>query len=272
MTPQIPKQPFILVDGSSYLFRAYYAPPHLTNSAGEPTGAIYGVVNMLKSLLNQYEPTHMAVVFDAKGKTFRNDMYAEYKANRPPMPHELRTQIAPLHEIIKAMGLPLVVIDNVEADDVIGTLAQYATSQGRHTLISTSDKDMAQLVNEKVTLINTIDNRVSTPAAVEERFGVRPDQIIDFLALMGDSSDNIPGMPGVGEKTAQSILQGIDSIDAMLENPEKITELSFRGAKSMPAKIAEHKDILLLSRDLATIKLDVDLPMSLEAFERKGPN
>lgn len=268
----IPKNPFVLVDGSSYLFRAYYAPPHLTNSAGEATGAIYGVVNMLKSLLNQYQPTHIAVVFDAKGKTFRNDMYAEYKANRPPMPDDLRTQIAPLHEIIKAMGLPLVVIDNVEADDVIGTLAQYATSQGRHTLISTSDKDMAQLVNESVTLINTLDNRVSTPVTVEERFGVRPDQIIDFLALMGDSSDNIPGMPGVGEKTAQSILQGMDSIDAMLANPEKITELSFRGAKSMPAKIAEHKDILLLSRELATIKLDVDLPMSPEAFERKNPD
>src|SRR5690554_928713 len=265
----IPKNPFVLVDGSSYLFRAYYAPPHLTNSAGEPTGAIYGVVNMLKSLLRQYDPTYIAVVFDAKGKTFRNDLYEDYKANRPPMPDDLRGQIAPLHEIIKAMGLPLVIIDNVEADDVIGTLAKYATKEGHHTLISTSDKDMAQLVNEHVTLINTLDNRVSTPEAVKERFGVRPDQVIDYLALMGDSSDNIPGMPGVGEKTAQHILQGIDSIDAMLANPEKIAELSFRGAKSMPAKIAEHKDLVLLSRELATIKLDVDIPLTGDEFKRR---
>lgn len=262
----IPENPFILVDGSSYLFRAYYAPPHLTNSSGEPTGAIYGVVNMLKSLMNQYQPTHMAVVFDAKGKTFRNDLYEDYKANRPPMPDDLRTQIAPLHEIIQAMGLPLVVIDYVEADDVIGTLAKYAAEAGHHTLISTSDKDMAQLVNDRVTLINTFDNRISTPEAVVERFGVRPDQIIDYLALMGDSSDNIPGMPGVGEKTAQAILQGVDSIDAMLAEPEKVAELSFRGAKSMPKKIAEHKDILLLSRELATIKLDVELPLSEASF------
>lgn len=265
----IPKNPFVLVDGSSYLFRAYYAPPHLTNSAGEPTGAIYGVVNMLKSLLNQYVPSHLAVVFDAKGKTFRNDLYADYKANRPPMPDDLRGQIAPLHEIIKAMGLPLVIIDNVEADDVIGTLAKHATKAGHHTLISTSDKDMAQLVNEHVTLINTLDNRVSTPASVQERFGVRPDQIIDFLALMGDSSDNIPGMPGVGEKTAQHILQGIDSIDAMLANPEKVAELGFRGAKTMPAKIAEHKDLILLSRELATIKLDVEIPLTEAEFVRR---
>lgn len=266
----IPKNPFVLVDGSSYLFRAYYAPPHLTNSAGEPTGAIYGVVNMLKSLLRQYDPTHIAVVFDAKGKTFRNDLYKDYKANRPPMPDDLRGQIAPLHEIIKAMGLPLVIIDNVEADDVIGTLAKYATKEGHHTLISTSDKDMAQLVDEHVTLINTLDNRVSTPEAVKERFGVRPDQIIDYLALMGDSSDNIPGMPGVGEKTAQHILQGIDSIDAMLANPEKVAELSFRGAKSMPAKIAEHKELVLLSRELATIKLDVEIPLTGDEFKRRA--
>src|SRR5690554_1938898 len=188
------------------------------------------------------------------------------------MPDDLRGQIAPLHEIIKAMGLPLVVIDNVEADDVIGTLAKYATREGRHTLISTSDKDMAQLVDEHVTLINTLDNRISTPESVEERFGVRPDQIIDFLALMGDSSDNIPGMPGVGEKTAQHILQGIDSIDAMLAHPEKVAELGFRGAKGMPVKIAEHKELILLSRELATIKLDVDMPLNIEAFARKETN
>lgn len=269
---EIPQNPFILVDGSSYLFRAYYAPPHLTNSAGEPTGAIYGVVNMLKSLLNQYQPSHIAVVFDAKGKTFRNDLYADYKANRPPMPDDLRAQIEPLHKIIQAMGLPLVVVDNVEADDVIGTLAKHASAAGQHTLISTSDKDMAQLVNEQVTLINTLDNRVSTPEMVKERFGVRPDQIIDFLALMGDSSDNIPGMPGVGEKTAQHILQGMGSIDALLAAPEKVAELSFRGAKTMPAKILEHKDILLLSRQLATIKLDVPIPYTANEFLRREIN
>jgi len=272
MTPQIPKQPFILVDGSSYLFRAYYAPPHLTNSAGEPTGAIYGVVNMLRSLLNQYHPTHMAVVFDAKGTTFRNDMYAEYKANRPPMPDDLRSQIKPLHEIIRAMGLPLISIEGVEADDVIGTLAQQAADEGRTTLISTGDKDMAQLVNEHVILINTMTNTVLDEAAVPEKYGVRPDQMIDFLALMGDSSDNIPGLPGVGEKTALAMLSGMGSIENMLDNPEKIAELSFRGAKTMPAKLQEHRDILLLSKQLATIKLDVELDLKPEELLLADPD
>ncbi|MCH8501006.1 MAG: DNA polymerase I [Aliidiomarina sp.] len=272
MTPQIPKQPFILVDGSSYLFRAYYAPPHLTNSAGEPTGAIYGVVNMLRSLLNQYHPTHMAVVFDAKGTTFRNDMYAEYKANRPPMPDDLRSQIKPLHEIIRAMGLPLISIEGVEADDVIGTLAQQAADEGRTTLISTGDKDMAQLVNEHVILINTMTNTVLDEAAVPEKYGVRPDQMIDFLALMGDSSDNIPGLPGVGEKTALAMLSGMGSIENMLANPEKVAELSFRGAKSMPAKLQEHRDILLLSKQLATIKLDVELDLKPEELLLADPD
>lgn len=272
MTPQIPKQPFILVDGSSYLFRAYYAPPHLTNSAGEPTGAIYGVVNMLRSLLNQYHPTHMAVVFDAKGTTFRNDMYAEYKANRPPMPDDLRSQIKPLHEIIRAMGLPLISIEGVEADDVIGTLAQQAADEGRTTLISTGDKDMAQLVNEHVILINTMTNTVLDEAAVPEKYGVRPDQMIDFLALMGDSSDNIPGLPGVGEKTALAMLSGMGSIENMLANPEKVAELSFRGAKTMPAKLQEHRDILLLSKQLATIKLDVELDLKPEELLLADPD
>lgn len=271
-SPQIPNQPFILVDGSSYLFRAYYAPPHLTNSAGEPTGAIYGVVNMLRSLLNQYHPTHMAVVFDAKGTTFRNDMYAEYKANRPPMPDDLRSQIKPLHAIIRAMGLPLISIEGVEADDVIGTLAQQAAQEGRTTLISTGDKDMAQLVNEHVILINTMTNTVLDEAAVPEKYGVRPDQMIDFLALMGDSSDNIPGLPGVGEKTALAMLAGMDSIENMLANPDKVAELSFRGAKTMPAKLKEHRDILLLSKELATIKLDVELDLKPEQLILAEPD
>lgn len=251
--------PFILVDGSSYLFRAYHAPPHLTNSAGEPTGAIYGVVNMLRSLLKQYQPSHMAVVFDAKGPTFRNELYAEYKANRPPMPEDLAGQIEPLHQIVRAMGLPLISIPGVEADDVIGTLSRQASQAGRETVISTGDKDMAQLVDQHVTLVNTMTNTVTDVDHVGEKFGVEPDQIIDYLALMGDSSDNIPGLPGVGDKTAQKILQGMGSIEAMLANPEKLRELKFRGAKTMPEKVAEHRDMLLLSRELATIKEDVEL-------------
>lgn len=256
---QISDNPFILVDGSSYLFRAYHAPPHLTNSAGEPTGAIYGVVNMLRSLLNRYKPTHMAVVFDAKGKTFRNDLYAEYKANRPPMPDDLRSQIEPLHNIVKAMGLPLLCVEGVEADDVIGTLARQAEREGRMTLISTGDKDMAQLVDAQTVLINTMTNTITDIEGVKEKFGVTPEQIIDYLALMGDSSDNIPGLPGVGGKTAQAMLNGVASIEAMLENPEALAELGFRGAKSMPQKLIENKEQLLLSRQLTTISDDLTL-------------
>ncbi|MGQ4277334.1 DNA polymerase I [Pseudidiomarina sp. E22-M8] len=258
-TPQVPENPFILVDGSSYLFRAFYAPPHLTNSAGEPTGAIYGVVNMLRSLIKKYQPSHMAVVFDAKGKTFRNDMYEAYKANRPPMPDDLRSQIAPLHAIVKALGLPLLCIDNVEADDVIGTLARQAGDQGRFTLISTGDKDMAQLVNEHVMLINTMTDSLLNEQGVVNKYGVQPQQIIDYLALMGDSSDNIPGLPKVGEKTALAMLQEMGSIDAMYKDPNALAKLEFRGAKSMPDKLREHEAILMLSRELATIKLDVEL-------------
>lgn len=250
MSATVPENPFILVDGSSYLFRAFHAPPHLTNSNGEPTGAIYGVVNMLRSLLKKYQPSHMAVVFDAKGKTFRSDIYEEYKAHRPPMPDDLRSQIEPLHNIVKAMGLPLLCIDGVEADDVIGTLAQQAGDQGRFTLISTGDKDMAQLVNEHVMLINTMTDTLLDADGVEKKFGVKPEQIIDYLALMGDSSDNIPGLPKVGEKTAQAMLQGIPSIDKIYEDVEAVTSLSFRGAKSMPDKLREYKDQLLMSREL----------------------
>lgn len=256
---EVPKNPFILVDGSSYLFRAYYAPPHITTAAGEPTGAIYGVVNMLRSLLKKYQPSHMAVVFDAKGPTFRNDMYAEYKANRPPMPDDLRQQIQPLHNIVRALGLPLLCIDSVEADDVIGTLARQAGEEGRFTLISTGDKDMAQLVNDHVMLINTMTDTLLDQAGVVAKYGVEPEQIIDYLALMGDSSDNIPGLPKVGEKTALAMLTGMGSIDAMLADPDALAQLSFRGAKTMPDKLREHCDILKLSRELATIKLDVAL-------------
>ncbi|WP_240220444.1 DNA polymerase I [Rheinheimera hassiensis] len=255
--------PLILVDGSSYLFRAYHSPPHLTNSRGEATGAIYGVVNMLKSLLRQYQPTQMAVIFDAKGPTFRNEMYNEYKANRPPMPDDLRSQIEPLHRIIEAMGLPLLCVSGVEADDVIGTLARQASAQGRHTLISTGDKDMAQLVDEHVTLINTMTNTLLDPQGVADKFGVGPDLIIDYLALMGDKVDNIPGLPGVGEKTAAALLQGLGSIAQIYQQLDKVPTLSFRGAKTMVAKLEEFRTQLELSYQLATIKTDVELPYQL---------
>ena len=260
--PQIPADPLILVDGSSYLFRAYHSPPHLTNSRGEATGAIYGVVNMLKSLLRQYNPTQMAVVFDAKGPTFRNEMYADYKAHRPPMPDDLRSQIEPLHQIIRAMGLPLLCISGVEADDVIGTLAASASAQGRHVLISTGDKDMAQLVNAHVTLINTMTDTILDPDGVKDKFGVGPELIIDFLALMGDKADNIPGLPGVGEKTAQALLQGIGSIAELYQRLDDIAALGFRGSKTIAEKMREHQAQLELSYQLATIKIDVTLPQA----------
>lgn len=264
--------PLILVDGSSYLFRAYHSPPHLTNSRGEATGAIYGVVNMLKSLLRQYQPSLMAVVFDAKGPTFRNEMYSEYKANRPPMPDDLRSQIAPLHRIIEAMGLPLICISGVEADDVIGTLARQASSEGRNTLISTGDKDMAQLVDEHVTLINTMTNTLLDPQGVVDKFGVGPELIIDYLALMGDKSDNIPGLPGVGEKTAAALLQGMGSIEQIYQQLDKVASLSFRGAKTMAAKLEEFREQLTLSYQLATIKTDVELSCQLADLMIKAPD
>ncbi|MCL1095315.1 DNA polymerase I [Shewanella kaireitica] len=270
--PKIADNPLVLVDGSSYLYRAYYAPPHLTNSKGEATGAVYGVINMLRSLLNQYKPSQMAVVFDAKGKTFRNDMYSEYKAQRPPMPDDLRGQIAPLHQIIKALGLPLVCIPGVEADDVIGTIATQASKEGRAVLISTGDKDMAQLVDENVTLINTMTNTVMGPAEVTEKFGVGPELIIDLLALQGDKADNIPGLPGVGEKTALAMLLGVGGVDNILAAPEKMPALGFRGSKTMPAKIAEHGDMLKLSYELATIKLDVELEQDWRTMDIEPAN
>ncbi|MGI2098314.1 DNA polymerase I [Shewanella glacialipiscicola] len=257
--PTVAKNPLVLVDGSSYLYRAYYAPPHLTNSKGEATGAVYGVVNMLRSLLTRYQPSHIAVIFDAKGKTFRNDMYSEYKAQRPPMPDDLRSQIEPLHRIIRALGLPLISISGVEADDVIGTIARQASLESRAVLISTGDKDMAQLVDENVTLINTMTDTIMGPEEVATKFGVGPDRIIDLLALMGDKADNIPGLPGVGEKTALAMLTGAGSVSNLLAEPEKVAKLGFRGSKTMAAKIIENADMLKLSYELATIKTDVEL-------------
>ena len=192
----------VLVDGSSYLFRAYYALPELTSSSGEPTGAVRGVIAMIRKLAKDYEDATLAIVFDAPGKTFRDEIYSEYKANRESMPDDLREQIKPIHDIVEAMGLPLLVISGVEADDVIGTLARQATEAKRETIISTGDKDMAQLVTEHVTLVNTMTETTQDADGVVEKFGVKPEQIIDYLALMGDSVDNIPGVPKVGAKTA----------------------------------------------------------------------
>lgn len=259
---QLPKKPFILVDGSSYLYRAFHALPPLTNSQGEPTGAIYGVINMLRKLLIDYAPEYMAVVFDAKGRTFRNDMFAEYKSHRPPMPDELVRQIQPLHEIIRAMGLPLLCIEGVEADDVIGTLAQQITSP---VVIVTGDKDMAQLVNEHIMLVNTMTGSVLDKAGVEKKFGVPPALIIDYLALVGDSSDNIPGVPGVGPKTAARWLLEYGSLAALIANADKING---KAGESLRASLP----VLPLSRMLATIITNVPLELDPAALKINSKN
>ena len=269
---QIADNPLILVDGSSYLYRAYHAFPPLTNSAGQPTGAMYGVLNMLRSLIMQYEPSHVAVVFDAKGKTFRDELFEAYKSHRPPMPDDLREQIAPLHDMVVAMGMPLLSVSGVEADDVIGTLAKQAAAEGRAVLISTGDKDMAQLVTSDITLINTMNNTILGPEEVETKYGVPPSLIIDYLALMGDSSDNIPGVPGVGEKTAQALLQGLGSLDDIYADLDKIAGLSFRGAKTLAPKMETNKEMAYLSYTLATIKTDVELDRTWDSLALTEPD
>jgi len=253
--------PLVLVDGSSYLYRAFHGMPSLTNTKGEPTGAIYGVVNMLRRLLREYDSEHIVVVFDAKGKTFRDDMYSEYKANRPPMPDELRSQIEPIHTIVKAMGLPMLMTPGVEADDVIGTLAVQATEAGMKTVISTGDKDMAQLVNDSVTLVNTMTDVVSDPAQVLEKFGVRPDQIIDYLALVGDKVDNVPGVPKCGPKTAAKWLGEYNDLDSVIANADAI-----KG--KVGEYLRESIEMLGLARQLVTIKCDVELDEKPEQLKR----
>lgn len=246
----------ILVDGSSYLFRAFHALPPLVNSKGQPTGAVKGVINMVRSLVKTNPDSNIAIVFDAKGSTFRNRIYAEYKAHRPPMPDELRTQIKPIHDIIKAMGLPLLIIEDVEADDVIGTLSRAASSAGIKTLISTGDKDLAQLVNNDITLMNTMTNEILDVDGVHKKFGVGPNRIIDYLALMGDKSDNIPGVPGVGPKTALKWLLDFGSMEAVIENANKI------GGK-IGERLRENIHLVRLSYELATIKQDVKLDLHI---------
>lgn len=255
----------ILVDGSSYLYRAFHAIRDLSTSKGQPTNAIYGVINMLRRLIKDFQPKHMAVVFDAKGKTFRDDLYDQYKANRSPMPDELREQIEPLHNLIKAMGLPMLIIDGVEADDVIGTLAKQSTEAGMDCLISTGDKDMAQLVNKHVTLMNTMDNTTMNSQGVVDKFGIPPELIIDYLTLMGDSSDNIPGVPKVGPKTAVKWLNQFGSLDEVIAN-----------AGNIKGKVGENlRDFveqLPLSRQLATIKCDVELPADPQSLVIESPD
>ena len=254
--------PVVLVDGSSYLFRAYHAMPPLNNSKGMPTGAIKGVVNMMRSLAKDYANANIVVVFDAKGPTFRNEMYAQYKAHRPPMPDDMRPQIEPIHQIINAMGLPLLIIPGVEADDVIGTLAAQATAQGIDTLISTGDKDMAQLVSPHVGLVNTMTNTYLDEEGVFTKFGVRPDQIIDYLAIVGDTADNIPGVPGAGPKTAVKWLAAYDTLESLMEKADEI------GGK-IGEKLRNALDFLPLSQALTTIKLDVELEQSLDQMAPK---
>lgn len=259
------KPSLILVDGSYYMFRAYHAMPDLQNAEGEPTSAIFGVLKMVRSLLHEFNPDYFAIVFDAKGKTFRNDIYPEYKANRPPMPDDLRCQIKPIHELIRASGLPLLVIDDVEADDVIGTLATQADAAGIDTLISTGDKDYAQLVNERIELINTMSNTIYDPAGVQEKYGVRPDQIIDYLALMGDSVDNVPGVPKVGPKTAAKWLAEHDTLDNVIANAD-----SFKG--KVGEYLRDTLDFLPVSKELVTIKRDVELDVGPEDLVEQTPD
>ncbi|QXH35761.1 DNA polymerase I [Pseudomonas muyukensis] len=265
--------PLVLVDGSSYLYRAFHALPPLTTSKGMPTGAVKGVLNMLKSLRKQYPDSLFAVVFDAKGGTFRDAMFAEYKANRPSMPDDLRVQVEPLHASVRALGYPLLCVEGVEADDVIGTLARSSAAAGRPVIISTGDKDMAQLVDGHVTLVNTMTGSVLDVAGVHEKFGVGPEHIIDFLALMGDKVDNIPGVPGVGEKTAVGLLTGIGGgLRDVYQNLDKVPGLAIRGAKTLAAKLEEHRDAAFLSYELATIKCDVELDVEVDALVCGAPD
>ncbi len=257
--------PILLVDGSSYFFRAFHALPPLTNSKGQPTGAIYGVVNMVKRLIKDYQPEHIAVVFDAKGKTFRNDWYPAYKAHRPPMPGELSSQFEPLVKLLEAMGLPLLIIEGVEADDVIGTLANQASHQGLPVVISTGDKDMAQLVNEHVTLINTMSNQTLDAVGVKEKFGVAPSQMIDYLTLVGDTSDNVPGVTKCGPKTAVKWLTQYENLDNLLA---EVDTIEGKIGEHLRASIAH----LPLSKRLVTIKTDVALPLALADLTFKPAN
>ena len=273
-TPMLSGQqkPLILVDGSSYLYRAFYALPPLSNSRGEPTGAVRGVAAMLKKLLAEHAPERIAVVFDARGKTFRDELFQEYKANRPPMPDDMGLQIEPLHALVKALGFPVLQISGVEADDVIGTLAKQAADAGQTVLISTGDKDMGQLVNEHVTLVNTMTGTLLDRDGVKQKFDVWPEQMIDYLALVGDSSDNIPGVSGIGPKTAAPLLAHFGSLEILYQRLDEIPQLAIRGAKQLPGKLRDQREQAMLSRQLAVIRCDVPLPVKPQDLTMRTPD
>ena len=255
----------VLIDGSSYLYRAFHALPNLTNSQGEPTGALHGVLNMINKLVRDEPAAHVGVIFDAPGKTFRDDMFADYKANRPPMPDDLRSQVEPLIDAIRAMGLPLLQVKGVEADDVIGTLCKLAADDDLKVLVSTGDKDMAQLVNDNVTLVNTMSGNVMDREGVKDKFDVYPEQIIDYLALVGDTSDNIPGVPKVGAKTAAKWLNLYETADGIVDHAEEITG-------KVGESLREHVEQMRLSQQLATIRLDVELPVTMHELHPTPPD
>jgi DNA polymerase-1 len=259
------KSVLVLIDGSSYLFRAFHALPPLATAKGQPTGAIYGVINMLRKLFDEYQPKYIGVIFDAKGKTFRNELFNQYKAHRPSMPEDLACQIQPLHDLIRALGLPLICVDGVEADDVIGTLAQQATAQCMETIISSGDKDLAQLVNSHVSLVNTMNQSKLDPEGVKTKFGVSPEQMVDYLALVGDTVDNIPGVPGIGPKTAAKLLQQYHTLDQIIAHADEI-----KG--KMGEKLRLHQDQFPLAKQLATVRRDLSLDLNPKDLQRQSPD
>src|SRR4030095_14539278 len=264
--------PFVMVDGSSYLYRAFHALPPLTSTRGEPTGAVYGVVNMLLKLLKEHEPRYVAVLFDAAGKTFRDEIYEQYKAQRTPMPDELRRQIAPLHAIVRALGLPLLQVEGVEADDVIGTLAKGAAERGMETIISTIDKDMEEGGDDRLRIVNTMCDTTLDRDGVRRKFGVEPEQIVDYLALVGDTSDNIPGVPGIGTKSAAALLACFGSLDGIYTSPDRLDQAPVRGAARIAESLASHREDAMLSRALATIRCDIPLDLTPEQLAPSPPD
>ncbi|MBX4180973.1 5'-3' exonuclease H3TH domain-containing protein [Sodalis sp. CWE] len=264
--------PVILVDGSFYLYRSYYALPYLINTKGEPTGAMYGVLNVLKKLLTIYRKSLVIVVFDAKGKTFRNKLFNEYKSHRSLMPSDLINQIEPLNNVIKAIGLPTLTINNVEADDVIGTLALTYARDGRKVLISTGDKDLTQLVSPKIALIDIKSNTIFGPKEIQSKFGLPPELFVDYLALTGDSSDNIPGVPGIGKKTAKTLLIKIGKLERLYQQLNVISKLKFHGAKFIADKLKKHREVAFLSYQLATIKTNISLDLFYKQLTMKLPD
>ncbi|WWP00625.1 MAG: 5'-3' exonuclease H3TH domain-containing protein [Candidatus Dasytiphilus stammeri] len=260
----------IIIDGTSYLYRAYYALPMLINSKGKPTGAIYGIFRMLSSLLKQYQPSHMVVVFDVRGKNFRNYLFPAYKLNRQPMPEPLYVQISPIYGILRAMGIYTMGVSGFEADDIIGTLSQQLSKQGYLILISSLDKDIAQLVTSNIMIINKI--KILGPQEIKDKYGVPPSLIIDLIALMGDSSDNIPGVPGIGVKIAKKLLLEIGNLNKILNHINKIKNMSFRGAKLIAANLEKNKNLAMIYRQIATIKTDIELKVTYEELAIKVPD